>query len=587
MGRGAALAVAVAVGAAGVLATAVTVWAVRRSPVLVDAHEVAIIRGLFVASYIAVGLYTWRRRPVSRLGPLFIGAGFLYALVSLDAADERLPYTIGRVLLAVLVLYMAYQFVAFPGDRLRSGSDRRFMIAFSTASAITWALALALSQKLPAGAEFTDCANRCPHNALALVASSASVTRLTDFLVNGVTAVGVVWTAVLLVRKARSPSRLRRRAVVPVLIAFIVLAGSFLIYSLLNQANAVAHRDVLRTLTAASAVAIPFALLAGQVRGRAFAVASLGRIVTRAGEQPVTPALVEGLICDALGDRTVALALAAPDRAGYVDVHGADLELPTDRLERSVIPITREGQPVAAVIHDPAAVEDLAVVEGLAATSLMLLENNRLLDELQASRARMAAAAGRERRRLERDLHDGAQQQLTALQIRLSVLLERVDEPELASDLERIVGDAAAAVDQLRELAHGIYPPVLQLSGLAPALNKAAREAPIPVTVDDHGIGRCPPEIEAAIYFCSLEALQNATKHAAADARVTITLERGPQGIAFSIIDNGTGFDVGKQSDGIGLLNMHDRIDAIGGTLKIISSPGRGTTVRGTLPPSS
>lgn len=107
------------------------------------------------------------------------------------------------------------------------------------------------------------------------------------------------------------------------------------------------------------------------------------------------------------------------------------------------------------------------------------------------------------------------------------------------------------------------------------------------MTVDDHGIGRCPPEIEAAIYFCSLEALQNATKHAAAGARVTITLERGPQGIAFSIIDNGTGFDVDKQSDGVGLLNMHDRIDAIGGTLKIISSPGRGTTVRGTLPPSS
>jgi hypothetical protein len=285
--RAASIGMAVAVGAAGILATALTVWWVRRSPVLADAHNIAIVRGLFVGSYVTVGLYTWWKRPGSRLGPLFIGGGVLYALVSLDGSGERLPYAIGRVLLGGLVLYAAYLFVAFPRDRLGSAADRRFMIAFSAASAMTWALALALAEKLPAGGEFSDCGDRCPRNALALVSTSPSVMHVIAFLVNGVTAAGLLWTAVLLVRKTRSPSRLRRRAVAPLLFAFIVLALSFLVYSLLNQAGALGHRDVLRALLAASALAIPFALLAGQIRGRAFALASIGRIVSRTGGHTV------------------------------------------------------------------------------------------------------------------------------------------------------------------------------------------------------------------------------------------------------------------------------------------------------------
>jgi hypothetical protein len=173
--------------------------------------------------------------PTSRLGCIRGGSGpavdwgrcssasaFLYALVSLDGSGERSPYTIGRVLVGGLVLYLVYLFVAFPRDRLGSAADRRFMIAFSAASAMTWALALALAEKLPAGGEFSDCGDRCPRNALALVSTSPSVMHVIAFLVNGMTAAGLLWTAVLLVRKTRYPSRLRRQAVAPVLFAFIV-----------------------------------------------------------------------------------------------------------------------------------------------------------------------------------------------------------------------------------------------------------------------------------------------------------------------------------------------------------------------------
>jgi signal transduction histidine kinase len=168
------------------------------------------------------------------------------------------------------------------------------------------------------------------------------------------------------------------------------------------------------------------------------------------------------VIGDALGDPTVVLAIAASDQAGYVDVKGEDLELPHDPRERAVVPVTREGRPVGAVIHNPAVVEDVAVVEGLAVTSLMLLENNQLLIDLNASRVRTAGAAGRERMLIERDLHDGAQQQLVALQMRLSLILERVDEPGLATELESVAQTADAAIEQLRNLARGIYPPELQ-----------------------------------------------------------------------------------------------------------------------------
>ena len=163
-------------------------------------------------------------------------------------------------------------------------------------------------------------------------------------------------------------------------------------------------------------------------------------------------------------------------------------------------------------------------------------------------------------------------------------MLERVHEPDLARDLERAARDAASAVDQLRALAHGIYPRELELIGLPGALRSAARSAPISVIVHDGRVGRCPPEIEAAVYFCCLEALTNVTKHAGHHAEVTINLERSPRELSFSVTDDGIGFEPAPEFSGVGLLNMRDRIEAVGGRLAIASAPGRGTTVSGSVP---
>ena len=181
------------------------------------------------------------------------------------------------------------------------------------------------------------------------------------------------------------------------------------------------------------------------------------------------------------------------------------------------------------------------MLEGLAATSLMLLDNARLVEALRASRARIVDAGERERRRLERDLHDGAQQRLVALQIRLESARELADDAELIKRLDATQRDAEAALEEVRALAHGIYPAELHDLGLAYALRSLALRSPVPIHVADEGVGRASAAIEAAVYFCLREAIQNAAKHAGPGVTVTVTLARRADVIEFAVSDDGVG----------------------------------------------
>jgi signal transduction histidine kinase len=480
---------------------------------------------------------------------------------------------------AVLVVYVA---LCFPRDRLGSQFERRFLAGFLVATAFSWALALALAERLPPAGAFAQCAGRCPRNAFQVVGTSASTTRAIGILANGITVIAFAVMAAVLLRKARSPSRLRRRAVTPLLLAFAALALSQAGFVALSHIFGAGYSAALRTIAAASALAIPVGLLVGQIRGNYFAAQGAGRMA--ATDEPLDPVGIERLISDALGDPSLALALWEPEPHGYVDVRGARVELPDDPAKRISTPFMRDGRPVAALIHDPAMDVDAGVVGGLVATSLLLLENIRLIEELRNSRARIVASVEHERLRLERDLHDGAQQRLLAIQLKLAQAKKRAAGLDLVDQLEAIELDAEKAVEELRTLAHGIYPTVLRERGLADALRSAAVTAPIPIQVMDEGIGRCPPAIEAAVYFCSLEAIQNAVKHAGPQARVTVSLERRPGEIEFAIGDDGIGMKTRAVADSVGLLSMKDRIGAVGGELEIVSSRGAGTRIRGLVP---
>jgi signal transduction histidine kinase len=213
-------------------------------------------------------------------------------------------------------------------------------------------------------------------------------------------------------------------------------------------------------------------------------------------------------------------------------------------------------------------------------------EVRRKAEELQASRARIVAAGNAERRRIERNLHDGAQQRLVALavKLRLAHQLADVDVEQAKGMLEELRGELREAVEELRTLAHGIYPPLLMDQGLAAALGSAADRAALPTRLESSSVGRYPTEAEAAVYFCCLEALQNAAKHAGQGATATVRLWEESGALRFEVADDGAGFDPTSKGQGAGFINMSDRLGAIGGTLQVDSTPGAGTRVRGAVP---
>ena len=262
----------------------------------------------------------------------------------------------------------------------------------------------------------------------------------------------------------------------------------------------------------------------------------------------------------------------------------APSEIPLDAVE-----VRHQGEVLGALsaempANDPMSPAKDALIRDLASQAGLVLRNVRLIDDLRSSRRRIVTAQDERARTLERNIHDGAQQQLVALQVKLRLADATVDrDPTRTHELlDELREEANDALENLRDLARGIYPPLLADQGLAVALEAQARKAAFPVQVERDGIGRYPQEVEAAVYFCCLEALQNVAKYAnAASARVR--LAGGAGSVSFEVTDDGSGFDPSRTALGTGVQGMRDRLEALGGTFEIDSSPGSGTTVRGTI----
>ncbi len=275
-----------------------------------------------------------------------------------------------------------------------------------------------------------------------------------------------------------------------------------------------------------------------------------------------------------------AVAIRLPADGGLPVFGGADVS----------VEVRHRGELLGALsatshANDPIDTGRMELMRDLAAQAGIVLRNVRLIEELRASRQRLVAAQDEERRRLERNIHDGAQQQLVALGVKLRLadsLLER-DAAKTHEMLAQLQTETQAAIDDLRDLARGIYPPLLADRGLEAALDAQARKSPTPVAVATVGVGRYDQDIEAAVYFSCLEALQNIAKYATAStASIQIAQRNGS--LEFIVTDDGTGFDPTSVTHGSGLQGMTDRIDAIGGSLTIESEPGAGTTIRGSIP---
>jgi signal transduction histidine kinase len=307
------------------------------------------------------------------------------------------------------------------------------------------------------------------------------------------------------------------------------------------------------------------------------------------GRPPI--AAVEQLVRRVLDDPQAKLVFWLPRSDQFVDRHGAVVVLDPEFDGLTWRPFGHGDARVLAVVHDVALSEDPELLEAVGAASLLALESRRLehdlvdsVDALRASQRRLVGAASAERRKIERDLHDGVQQKLVALRIELELTRDLVGESGLEGRLAHLAADFDDALDELRSTAHGIYPPLLADEGLEAALREVARRSTVPLSVDLEDVGRLSEDRETAVYYCCLEALQNVAKHGGDEASASLRLWRDRQALRFSVSDDGVGFVPRRPAgQGAGLTNMTDRIGAVGGTLAVRSALGEGTTVQGAV----
>jgi signal transduction histidine kinase len=577
------LPVAASITVVGIAVASVTGWVVGRSPVLVYPLSDAIVRAAYVAVYVAVGAYTWYRRPGGRLGPLLMANAVLVALYALNASDQAVPWAIGMMLWALWIAFTAYLYLSFPRGRLETPVERALVGALAASTAVVWGLALVFAKQLPAAGEFSSCGGRCPDNPFRLATGWAGASSTLNLAYGLSSTISLIGIAILIFAKARGPGRLRRRALEPLSYVLVASILEFVLAVFFIEPSYPGTTQTFRVVDAALVFAIPVAMLVGQARGRVFAATRGGQMVASLQGAAVTPEQAQELLRDALGDPSLVLVLGAPEGAGYVDSAGRPLELPRSSTDRTTTVLLEDGRPLAALVHDALLDIDSSTVRGLTATALMLIENTRLLDEVRQSRRRLLALSHRERIRLERDLHDGAAQRLLAVQIQLDLLGSRLG-GELADEVAAISDHTLATLDEIRQVSRDIYPTVLRDFGLRTALLSAAFFLPLDVHVAADDVERLDASIEATVYFCVLEALRNVVECAGPNARATVDIRCDQGVLTFTIAAAGAALSADSAVDSGRLLSVRDRVEALGGTLTIRSQPGDDTTVTGSIP---
>ncbi len=576
----------IAISAFGVLVAAAVAITTARNPVAEPQGIAVPLRVIIILSLVGTGVFAQTSELQARMGRLLIGAGLFAAAWLLNGSGNPVLFSIGSLLSGVYPLLIAGLMLAHPSGRLRSHLDTRYLWVFGGISAGLWLLPVVMTAQPPLKGPLLQCAPHCPDNVFSLGGASMAVpaVRLT---------LGLAWfgltlgVPVLLVRRARSASAPLRKAIAPVIVLGVVQAAVLGLDLALSLAGAPGARAA-GAVFIASVAAVPVAILVGLLQERMYMGQSLARFVSEIATSPQSDP--EAMLAAALHDPTLTVAYRRPKLGTYVDFAGNPVTL---RNEAAITWIQRSRLPVAAVMYDPALAEQERFVEAAGSVALMRLEKGQLEADLKASTAELAASrvrlmetSHRERRRLERDLHDGVQQQLVSMRIRLDLAAQSFrDDPERGErELATIARQMDDALVQVRSLARGIYPSLLHERGLGEALKSAARISPVPPAVRDLGIGRYDEDVEVAVYFCCLEALQNVAKHAGAGAESILTLWLNGERLCFEVRDSGAGFDRDAVIRASGLTNMRDRVQAVGGDLRLSSQPGRGTTVRGSVP---
>jgi len=583
----------------GVLTAAVVAYLTARNPLASPPGVLGpLARAVDILSLVGAGLFAMVRHPEERLGRMLVALGLFSGLFFLNGAENPYLYSVSMLVGIFAVPAYNYVLLSFPEGRLHSRLERRLTFGAIAVIAVGW-IPLWLISRQPAIAPASlHCLPACPRNVM-FVGSVPWLHDLTSRLVRAGYAALTLGVVFVLTQRLRRASRLTRIMLGPVLVVSIAYAV-ILALTLLVGERASAPLTIVDWLLLAAVPAVPVAVVGGLIREELFLKRALEGLVSGiAGAE--TPLELRSLMNDALGDDSLRLVFWSDRHHRFADLHGTPVYLPAPGLRLRQLPRALGGGhgPAAAIVVDAALADDPRFLRAVTAAAAMAIHRYQLDADLRMSRRRLIAAADRERERLERNLHDGVQQRLVALRVRLGLANEAIAAP--ASDggqlYEALDQELAAAIEELREVAHGLYPHLLDRFGLPVALQAATRRSAHPATVTDEQVGRYGPELELAVYFCCLEALQNADKHAGPDARTAIRLWQEDAVLHFEVSDRGKGFELADreravtapgaepaQSGGVGLQNMRDRIGAVGGALSIRSAVGRGTSVAGAVP---
>jgi signal transduction histidine kinase len=524
-------------------------------------------------SFVTCGIYLWARRPANRLGPLMTTVGMLWLLGrTMTLVPNPVVYTAGLWLTDLWAPAFALFLLSFPTGRLGSRADLAIVGIFLFVTVpleFLWFLFLVLDSGL---------------NALG-IAPNESAAHVIDTIQRDLISLGSVLLVIALGRRWLRSSGPVRRQMTPVLVGAVAILLQTASWMFLSSGTSLEPLDDVIFL---AQIAIPIAVLFVMLQSR-MARAGVADLVVELGQTP-TPARLRDALANALGDPSLRVAYWAPSQDRFVDAAGEPMVLPEDGTGQAVTMLERGGVQEAAIIHDAILLEDPGLIASVASAMRLAVENDRLageveaqLQEVRASRTRIVEAGDRERRRIERDLHDGAQQRLISLSLELRVARSKLGEagdPEVRRSLDRAADEAQAALVELRDLALGIHPLILTEGGLGEAIESLADRTSVDVSVDVDS-ERYSAAVEGAAYFVISEALANVTKYAkATTARVCVRAFADK--VTIEISDDGIGG--ADPRSGSGLRGLADRLAALDGTMTIVSPVGGGTTISAQIP---
>jgi signal transduction histidine kinase len=575
----------IALGIVGLVVVVIGTVAIAGSDHDEASGGVMVLGPLIAVAFIGTGLYAWWRRPENRFGALMVAVGFVWSIGALSASDNPGVFIIGVLVSPLAYALLLHMLVAFPSGRLRTRWER-FLVGLAYFDTTVVTLVAVLFHET---ADHADACEGCPSNPI-LISDQPGFADAVFGLQSLVGVFGLTAIAVLLIRRWSHAPPSYRRAVAPVLAVgavTVLLLGVSLLGDVTGWPDG-AVEDAVDFLGLIGMLSVPFAFLLGLLRSRLSRAGAVSELVARLSETGRRQGLRDAL-ADALGDPSLSLAYWLPERKLYVDAEGRPVDLP-EREGQICTHVEHEGRPVGVICHDASLENERELIQAVAAAAGLALENERLdaelrarVEELRASRSRIVQATDDERRRLERDLHDGAQQRLVSLALNLRLARSKIDEdPAAAAELiDETAAELGEATDELRELARGLHPAVLSDRGLGPALEALAGRAPVPVALGDPPAERLPAPVESAAYFVVAEALTNVARYADA-SRAEVSVVRDNGRVEVEVRDDGVGG--ADPAAGSGLRGLADRVAALDGLLQVESRAGEGTTVRAVIP---